>query len=388
MVFRDPIGDGDSSTRVDGRVTGGRDLRPVVALVAVVAAFLGFLWLIGDRGDAGVAAPTTTDPSSIDDSATTAISIEPPEPLEPLLGEVSGYQLFYGGDAPLQRLDLDTGELSLFGLRAHPVLVTGPSLVLYQESGGLIGWVPLDDPGEQVQTWKRVLLAEGNPPGSLWLLDPAVDEQHPSGAPVGIGTWKLVETTSNRMESTLPGDQWDEVTSAVHGDPALGGAVGLFRPGPGLSSRPNGVHLMDGDGFRRLTDGRVLIGGTSGLLLTGTCGPEGPCDLSWFDLGTETGVERRLPTVRPRVARLAGGGAWVHSVGWDGTSELLQLDTGRVIHNDWATERPAISPDGRWLAHLADGAVVITDLERDQAAVIDGFELDGSGSLLFVAAAG
>lgn len=392
------IGDPASATEVRGRVTAGGSLRPLAALAVVIAMVLGLLWAVGGSGDRGSAAPVgTTVPPSVPAPVPGATTTSTAAPSRPVLNEVSGHQLFYGGDAPLQRLDLDTGTSTTFGLRAHPVLVTGRTLVLYQEESDRIGWVPLADPAQQVQTWKRGFVATGNGPNLLWVLDPAGEPDPAELRPgMGTGVWEQYLVNTNQAVETTPADLHPEVEADELGAEPLGGAVRVLR-NRGPSNRPDGVYLpLRGDGGLedvRIAPGRFLAfdgvgsGGDDRLLaLAGTCGPEGPCDLSWFDLSSfEEGFDHPLPAVRPRRVYNVAGGTWLHSIGWDGRSELLEIDTGRRIEHDWETARPTISPDGRWLAELDGDSVVVTDLETEEAVTVaGGFDLEGSGSLLFV----
>ena len=360
----------------------------------------------GASTGAQAVAPTTSIPGAMpaDRVDTSPSSVVAPAPM---LGQRSGLSLFYGGDGPLQVVDLDTGTLTRYGLVAHPVLTTGADLVLYQEETGVVGWVPLDNPGQQALTWKRGLVAAGTGPGLLWILDPeyvgstpvpggdpdedaddGADGGGPADAGVGSGRWELFETPGNRLVVRIPADLHAEVEEVEAAQQPLGGAIQAVRPGPFFSTRPDGVYLAIEGGFQRVASGR-LVAHDWATALVGDCPPDGGCDLSWIDAETGERVDRPVPQVRPRVANLVAGGTWLHSVDWEGTSELLELATGRRIEHVWATDRPTLSPDGRWLAEWFGTTVVLSDLDGDgpprTVSWIEAFDGDGPGSLLFAA---
>ncbi|MEM9562931.1 MAG: hypothetical protein AAGA93_09955 [Actinomycetota bacterium] len=387
----DSAGPIETTGRVDGRPGRGRTTLATVAGAAVV---VGLLWLLGraappDAGDGEAAAPTTTTvpPPSVTRLPAPTTS----EPVvvadAPVLGEPSDLLLFYGGDGPLQSVDLDSGVLTRYGLVAHPVLATGRVLVLHQEEAGIVGWVPLDDPGQQALTWKRGQVAPGSGPGLLWVLDPTTDEPHEEGADVGSGRWELFDVVRNRISVRIPADLHPEIEEPASSEEPLGGIADVIRPGPFFSTRPDGVYLSIEGGFRKVADGRLLAHDLE-TALVGTCPADATCDLRWIETVGGTTIDRPLPGIRPRVANLVAGGAWLHSIADDGTSELLELATGRRIKHNWPTDRPTLSPDGRWLAEWFGTTVVLSDLggngpPRTVGWVAD-FEADGPGSLLFV----
>lgn len=408
----DPFADAASTEVVDRVALGpGHGSRTTVAtLVGGVVIVAGLLWLLGrgasDPVDADdPLAGRSVDSATVDGGAGDAADTPPPSVTitrapsssssvvvdAPVLGQRSGLSLFYGGEGPLQSLDLDTGALTRYGLDAHPVLVTGRELVLYRENAGIVGWVPLDDPGQQVMTWKRGQVAPGSGPGLLWVLDPETDEPHPEGLEVGEGRWELFDVVRNRITIRFPADLHPEIEERVAGDEPIGGLLDAIRPGPFFSTRTDGVYLSIDGGFQRLATGRLLAHDRD-TVLVGRCPPDlagvTPCELTWFDVETGAELDRPVPEVRPRVVNFVAGGNWLHTVAWDGTSELLELASGRRIVHTWATDRPTLSPDGRWLAEWFGTTVVISDLEGDgpprNVGSVQAFEREGPGSLLFV----
>lgn len=383
------VGDSSAPPPPAGSSSRPAAVTMIGGLVAVVA-LLALLARPGtpDAEDDEAAPPSTTEPTVT--PPTTPPSTAPdPFPLAfdgPVLEEETGLTLFLGGDTPLTAIDLDSGDVTRYGVTAHPILVTGDDLVLYEEDAAIVGWVPLRDPGQQALSWKRGRVAAGSEPGRLWVLDPAADEPHPAGVEVGFGRWELFETATSRRVLRMPGDLYPDIERFIEATPMVGGPFEAFRPGPWFSTRRDGVYRAIEDGYTRVAGGRVLAVDDDAILIE-QCTVDGFCDLGW--VGVETGelFDRFLPEVRPRVARLVAGGAWLHSVGWAGTSELLELATGRRIEHDWLANRPTISPDGHWLAHWSDTTLVLSDLRdgvRPQPVIgLDLLERADSAGLLF-----
>ncbi len=362
----DPDADSDSGSGSSPGPSPSTRL-PVPVLVGGLVAVVALLAILARPGPSESADDDASPPTTARPPTTPPPTTSPPTtpfPLSfngPVLGEDTGLTLFLGGDTPLTAVDLDSGDVTRYGLTAHPILATGGELVLYQEDAGIVGWVPLDDPGQQALTWKQGRVAAGSGPGLVWVLDPTNDEPHPAGVEVGFGRWELFETASSRRVFRMPGDLYPDIERFIEATPLVGGSFEAFRPGPWFTTRRDGVYRAIEDGYTRVSGGRVLAVDEEAILIE-QCTVDGFCDLAW--VGVETGelFDRILPEVRPRVARLVAGGAWLHSVGWGGTSELLELATGRRIEQDWAEARPTISPDGSWLAHWSDSTLLLSDL--------------------------
>ncbi len=398
------VGEASAKTSASGSAPGSGSRPASAAMIGGLVVVVALLALLARPGTPDAqgdeAGPSTTTPSTAPasiPSTTTAVTTPSTTapgsiPLAydgPVLGEDTGLTLFLGGDTPLTAIDLDSGAVTRYGVTAHPILVTGADLVLYEEDAAIVGWVPLQDPGQQALSWKRGKVAEGSGPGLLWVLNPATDEPHPAGVEVGYGRWELFETATSRRVFRMPGDLYPDIERFIEATPMVGGPFEAFRPGPWFTTRRDGVYRAVEDGYTRVAGGRVLAIDDEAILVE-QCTVDGFCDLAW--VGVETGelFDRILPEVRPRVARLVAGGTWLHSIGWAGTSELLELATGRRIEQDWEEARPTISPDGSWLAHWSDTTLVLSDLRDggNPRPVID-LELLGRGrsaGLLFAPA--
>lgn len=347
-------------------------------VVAGLLVAAGFWWLLGrpaevERDERTVPVEAEEGLADEDETPEARIMVRPaqPPPLvdsgdqpgRSLLGGITGLTLFIGGEAPLQAIDLDSGQQTTYGIRAHPVLATGPSLILYQPQSDLVGWVELTDPGQQVSAWKGGKVATGVGAGQVWILDREASGEHPAGVPVGSGEWELINTVDDRVQSRLPGDRYDEVEAPTPPDDSLGGIFEAIEPGPYLSTRPDGVYRFEPEGYERLAGGRLLlVDARFARALVGNCGPDGPCELQWINSFTGTPLDLPLPSNRPRAVTLLGGERWVLSVGWDGSSELIELKTDRRITSLEQSGWPAISPDGRWLAQVTGTEVTISSL--------------------------
>lgn len=399
---------------VDTGRRGGAGGRSLAVLVGGLAAVLGLLWALSRPVSEPLQQPrpsatpsmTAEAPTTLPGPRATGGSLPTTSmvPGGPLLGEQIGLLLLQGGDgSTLQRLDLDSGELTHFGLEAHPVAVVAERLVLHQDESGTVGWLPLEDLGEQVKAWRRGPVSVDRL--GIEVLDATADNRGffgPDNDDLGAGMWRRFDSQSGKVVASIPADVHTEIgAEAGTGAERIGGVLGVLRTGAGLSERPDGVYRLTTDGFRRIAAGRVLAddrqGWASGapwLALVGTCGPDGPCDLTWVEADTGEAVDRPLPGIRPRRAIVLPGDRWLLSIDWEGRAELLELATGRRIEREWDAARPTVSADGRWLAEWTDPTTVsVSDLSGGGEPV-EALALtlvssgDGPGSLLFAPAAG
>ncbi len=395
---------------VTGRVVSGGRSRPLLLLVVGVAVMLAGLTVVGrlgsdDRRD-GVAGntqrtrpgllattptPTTnvSDTNAGDDIGSVAgpdsVSRTSMAPGEFLLGEPTGLWLFYGGTDPLQRIDLDTGELVDFGIQAYPVLATGGDVVLYQGEAKVSGWVSTAEPGEQALIWKTGPVAPAADDGMVWILDRSRDMEHPSGEPVGSGRWELFDIAANRVVARRPGDRYEQSGSAAAASKPPVGRFEVLSPGPEYSSRPDGVYRYGDDGYRRVGDGRVLTYDDASVLMEDCAG--GRCDYSW--VGRVGGEPVGDPVANGSVvsAELLAGGRWLQTIDGAGQAQLLDRESGDRLDFDRLAS-PTVSPDGRWLAWVVgrrgEATVFVTDLASEETVAYRGLATRGSGDLLFV----
>ncbi len=361
------------AAEVTGQVTTGISLFALSMVAVGLIGIIGLLVVVTrSTADDLVAPPTTTAPTTttipVPSAAPSPLSVAttvPPTTLVPgqfLLGEPTGLWLFYGGTDPLQRLNLDNGEFVTFGLEAFPVEATGEDLVLYQGRSGVSGWVLASNPGEQALTWKRGPVAPGPEPGLLWALDREEGMEHPSGEPAGSGRWQLFDLAENRVLERRPGDLYDDVEAVLTGSEA-----DRFRVAPDYSNRPDGIYRYGEDGYRRIADGQVLAADGS-LLLVSDCtvlesadAEPGTCRSAWLDGETGGTFSDPIPARDVRSARFQSSGRWLITVDATGETSLIELESGaQTPLNNLAGA--AVSPDGRWLAGLNAGELVIEDL--------------------------
>lgn len=382
---RETAGSAETAGTVTGQATIGGRRGLVTALGGVTVVLIlvvGLLFGI-DRAapDPPPAAPEFRQPSGL----VTTTTVPPVEPrvitvpttipsttLPPgqfLLGEQTGQWLFFGGDDTLHRLDLDSGELVDYGLRAVPIAATGEDLVLHLPDAGLVGWIPAAEPGTQPATWKVGQVALGDEPGQIWVLDPDEDVPHPAGEPVGYGSWELFDTGSATSESLgqRPGDLYQEIEDNRPDGDELPASVAPLRPGPTLSARPDSVVIYGDDRYRTVDGPAEILAFNKELILIRRCDPQ-PCTVLWTstELGDDGGqppIQR--PTQDVLLARFVADGQWLLAYYPGGESELIEVaGTGRFRFGAGAS--PAMSNDGRWLASQSDGQYVIVSADTGQ----------------------
>ncbi|MGI9597014.1 MAG: hypothetical protein ACR2QK_12695 [Acidimicrobiales bacterium] len=386
----------EESTASTGRATGGGNYGTLIVVAAGVVALVVVLALLsrsddGDGAQDGLEEPrptlpgffTTTTSIPTTTVAETTIPRTTMVPGQFLLGEPTGLWLFYGGADPLQRVDLDTGELIEFGIEAHPVASTGEHVVLYQAESKVAGWVSAAEPGQQALSWKSGQVAPDDEAGRLWILDRSRDRDHPSGEPVGPGEWQLFETATNLVLDRRPGELYDEVEAVYAESRLVGGRFEVLRPGPDLSTRPDGVYRYDEAG-NQLIDSGHLFTYDDGHALLGRCPADEPCSFTWIDRAAGAAAERPVPEGRIVFAELLAGGEWLHAVGRSSRSQLINLTTGERLEYERGIE-PTISPDGRWLGLLSDDVVTLVDMVGNREPVeYRGLNRRQGGDLLFV----
>lgn len=287
-----------------------------------------------------------------------------------LLGEETGQWLFFGGDETLHRLDLDSGEIVDFGLRAIPIAATGRDLVLYLPDAGLVGWIPTAQPGTQA-AWKTGQIALADEPEQVWVLNPDQDAPHSGGQPVGYGRWELLDTRSSTALTLglRPGDLYEEIEALRPGIDELPASVALVRPGPDLSARPDAVMAYGDEQYRPVAGPGEILAFDDERLLVRRC-DRATCTVQWdsTELGDDGG---RLPAQRPSQDVLWAGfvadGQWLLAYYPGGESELIEVTgTGRFRFSAGAS--PAMSDDGRWLVSRADGQYVVVAVSAGEEA--------------------
>lgn len=296
-------------------------------------------------------------------------------PAVQIVGEPTGLWLFFGGDANLQRLDVDTGVVDLFGLRAHPLLAVGNELVVGHNATNSVGWVSLSDPGEQPNGWKDARVARGVLPGHMWTFERA--------------TWTQFDLADNKVIEQIQASAPVPLGAGGEGRPAL------LIPGPRLISTGNGVFEATDDGDHiKVADGRLLTFDDSKALVEQCPASLSECRPVWLDRERWQPLDLAVPESGVAFAEILGGGRYLHTVDIAGERhQLLFLEPGQAqevgagfrLSTDVGSL--TISADGRWMALGPDdsGLVQLLDMNTgDVAASWPGFDAEFTGTLLLV----
>ncbi len=351
----------------------------VLALAGGLVVVALLVWLLARSPDGDDVSDDPADPASTTSTATprtTAVRALPPPTTLFVPEEVdpdgpAGLWLFYGGADGLQRLDLDTGVVDRYGVRAHPVLTVGDQLVLATD-GGEIGWVDLADPGGQAGGWSRAKLAPGGEPGALWLQ--RLDE---GAAWIGLEPSTGTVLERNRR---VDGDVLET---------GLAGRTGVIVPGPELVDTANGIYRVEGDGTSvRVGSGRILTYDTTRVLVE-RCGDRlDDCALAWHDRTTWAPLDLPAPAVPGlRYAEIVGGGRWLDLIGADRRLlvDLTPNDDGAdSVALNQRDRVLAVSPDGRWLAVLGTERTEVISLDTGASVLSVELERERGGTLLLV----
>lgn len=216
--------------------------------------------------------------------------------------------LFYGGGDPLQRLDLTTGAVDLYGLRARPTLATGGELVL--EVAGAIGWVGLDDPGEMAEGWIVAEIKAGPEDGQLWFWS----------APSHEWTLRDLRTNLQVERRWLP---------AITNTDALD---------PDLAAFAGSLYAWDGETYTRVGAGDV-IAFDDDVAVVATCGDSlDDCKTTWLDRQTWTPIDdaERGDWPEPEPSVRSPDGVWEAEVIFPGRVEVRNTAAAEAARFDFA----------------------------------------------------
>gem|GEM_PF-3779159 len=364
---------------------GGRNIgRWALAAIAAIGLVVMFVLVRQDEQDraerdAAAAQPTPSPTAAIApaeprDIIAAAADDESPETDDPavedlegpLLGETSGWWLFYGGNDQLQRLDLDTGEVDNFGLRAAPVAFGAGELILVTDQGSA-GRVSLEDPGEQPQGWLLSRIARIDEPGFLWLY--TVDD----------ATWTKQDLRTDMIVERRFAPQ--QVFPDFRSDFAQ-----LGVPGPDLVTTTSGIYRYEGDQYVRELFGTVLEVDEDRALVDSCDSELTGCSAEWLHINDWSPTGDRRPGERIESAALVGADRWLHVIFKNGDTQLQSTSSEVTYTMDDATVAIAVSPDGGWLAALQrDGGVILSNLDDGEAnPAIYPFVHNAGGALLVV----
>lgn len=396
------------TSTVDRNAAGSRLWAIVAAATAVVLGGLLVLDSVGPRGDGDEplpeesARPTSTSaappqrfPSSStiveEDTSTTEVDDSPTE-IGPLFDQPTGLSLLIGGEQPLVRIDLDSGEIHELGVRAVPLLVTEDYLVVQSMTGSLravsleavlsatgdTSDTPLDNPPLGPPGGGGPL-GRGSQPNTLW-----IQSWQTSGEVVEL--WSI---ETNEVIRTLDASRID-----------FDFAYGPFGTSTGrtdvVNGRAGGVYRIVDDGFRRLFDGRLIARGERVAVIE-ECDERLRCETFYVDLDTEQRLDSRPPAELPGVGfgavSLVGNDRYLVSFDYaDGTSTVFDVASGASIGlpDSGTPELRAFSPDGRFVASVGPSLSTIVDLDTNETATVDlrGVQRFGWTPALFVRSLG
>ena len=346
-----------------GPPAGSRRTAIVIGILAVVAA--GAVLIAAPRTDdvRSAAATTTTVTSTTTTSAapttTTVVADTGDEAivpgLGPVLGSEVGLEVWFGGDALVSRLDLDSGDLLTLDFRAYPVLATGDHLVLFD--AGSAEFVVLDRrrPLDDVRTltvdggFVVDAVAPASAPNTVWVAD--------RGEPDSVD-WRLVG-----LEVMAPiASTTTEAVSTFR----LPYRVDVAAP-PTLDVGDGKILVRRGAGHEPWLDGRLLAHDTSRALVE-QCDAQGECRQQWFDI--DTGKVLDLPGPTTVLDQTEVLGRWLHTRTRDNTqSVLVEIETGRELDTlQRVTARQFdVAPDGLWGAFTGAQQLRLTDLTTGES---------------------
>ena len=315
---------------------------------------------------------TTAEVDRGPDTLPTTTGPQPEIELLPVEGSI-GLWLFVGGDGPLQRIDLDDGSVTTFGLRAHPILASSTQLMLAIDSSSAVGWVGLDDPGQQGDGWGQADVAYGSTPDTVWV------RRHKTG-----DEWLNFDLETNLIAARRP------VIENPRRLTDLEGRGKVIVPGPELVATANGIFLTTEESSERIGSGRLLTFDPGRALIQVCVETLESCSVEWRSADGWELLDLPLPATSDVLyAEILGGGTWLLSVDRPtGVIELLPLSGGQAtVTLPAADSLPSISSDGRWMARVDPdtGTIRVSNLETERlVTTIGGSSIEPGSSVLLV----
>ncbi|NNC79855.1 MAG: hypothetical protein HKN94_06830 [Acidimicrobiales bacterium] len=323
---------------------------PLIGLVVALIAVVAVLAVAGPRSNTPTAESATTTLASATTSTTTPVTTtsaatttqapaqegESTLSGEPLLGEAVGLTMWSGGDRPLGSLDLDTGQIRQFGVRAFPIFATTAGVLVYdiieREFVVFDGETESLQPLPDDERFRITTVAPAFDPNTLWAADTSTE---------GRVEWRLISLQT--MAPVRTAQSQSVITSAL--------PFGIeLAVGPELDEVDGKVYRLTPGGYEFWADGSIVVRDTTSALIESCDGED--CTRRWADIRTGRFFDELTPDLNDRNEML-GGGSWIHSFADDLTvSEFVsrdgttRYDTGLLV----AARRFDISPDGEWAA--------------------------------------
>lgn len=330
----------------------------------------------GDTEGEPTTTTTATGSTSSDPSSSAAGAETSREPSIPIVGEETGLVLAISRDGQpgLQLLDLDSGEVIDLGRRrSRPVGVMANWLIVVNDSDGSTIGIDLDDvEAEPVRI-------DGGFEGHMEVIEVAEDR-----------LWTIGETPDGAVLRAidLDGQTIEEIDFPL-ASPFGFGPWSLVRPSELRYDPGGGLYRRVGSGeeaaYELVAEGQVLAAGER-IAVIRQCDEELECQLRWYDIRSSGGIG--FPSPPPAEGegfyQLVGGDRWLVHLDWrSGRGQLIEVATAKVareleIVNFFGVGLGGVSvtTDGRWLAEVDDGQLMIVDLDSGQAwpTGIGGFE--------------
>jgi hypothetical protein len=334
----------DPERRVDPRGS-----LPLIGLVVVLGIIVVALFVFGPRGgQAETGSSTSTSPPTT--AATTApatttlvpstlgpvIDAEPVEPGAPVLGEEVGLTMWSGGDRPLGSIELDTGRIRQFEVRAFPVFAAGERIVVFdvleREFGVFDPDNELLDPLPQDEQFRITSVAPTPDPDTVWAADASGE---------GQVEWRLISLR------TMAPVRTSRTQTIITSELPFGIELAV---GPELDIIGGEIHRLTPTGHEFWIDASIVVRDATSALIEQCNGDQ--CTRQWADIASGDVLDEPVPDLDERNEMLGGGG-WVHSFAADLTSSefvsrdgATTYDTGLLV----SARRFDISPDGQWAA--------------------------------------
>lgn len=270
-----------------------------------------------------------------------------------VLGSPVGLELWVGGDSPVTRLDLDTGNILTLDYRAYPIMATGLYLVLFDARNDVFITIERSDPTARPKRLEADdgfvidAVAPGLNEGTVWVAD--------RGAPDQV-EWRLLslETVSPVQSATT-----DSIITS-----RLPYRIEVAVP-PIIDVRGDELYVLRFGAFDLWLEGGLVVHDGRRALVE-TCEVE--CRRAWYDIAT--GDELAIPPPTDLFEQNELIGDWIHSKTRDGSEAVLvELVTSRSVDTQERVRGRQfdISPDGRWGAFTGAQRLRITDLSVDES---------------------
>lgn len=340
-------------------------LTAIVGLVIVLVAGLAALTVAApSTAPVAVVAPSSTLTTSTITTTTTtaAAALRAETELEvgeiagagPLLGSPSGLEMWVGGDSPVTRIDLDTGNALTLDYRAFPLLHTGVHLVLFDPARDVFIVIDRTDPTAAPtrlsvdDSFVVDTVAPGPAPSTLWLADRTVADRV---------AWRLLSLDT--LTPVRSASSESIITSR------LPYRIEVAIP-PVIDARGEELFVLRALDYEYWLDGRLVVHDGERALVE-TCESVGSCRSAWYAIFSGEELPDPVPSDLLELHELLG--PWIHTKTRTGSETLLiNSTTGAIVETQQRlrARRFDISPDGRWAAFTGTQRLWMLDLSSGE----------------------